>query len=219
MASRIRSISSSNIPLLQQHTRETRMASQPGAGSAYFAHMTPLQHSIFAKSRKTHLLRCSCRRPAPRLLRDCFTQPYAGCFILGDKNPVSARPICKCINRHPKERHQKTTVDCQSPCHAAAVRPMSAPVRLVPLRLQWPEPPVRTVQHVAQKWQRKTPRAQKWAGGRKKKRDCAERVQETERERDAMKRGLDGGAATAVARGRESARRMRHWCGVERDGG
>ena len=54
------------------------------------------------------------------------------------------------MNRHPKERHQKTTVDCQTPCHAAAVRPMSAPVRLVPLRLQWPEPPVRTVQHVAQ---------------------------------------------------------------------
>ncbi len=28
---------------------------------------------------------------------------------------------------------------------------MSAPVRLVPLRLQWPEPPVRTVQHVRAK--------------------------------------------------------------------
>ena len=104
---------------------------------------------------------------------------------------------------------------------AAAVRPMSAPVRLVPLRIQWPEPPVRTVQHVAQEGRgRDTASPEVGRGGeRKKKTDCAERVQgERPREGDAIRRGLDGEAVPAVARGRESGRRMRRWCGVERDG-
>ena len=127
------------------------------------------------------------------------------------------------MNRHPKERHQKTTVDCQTPCHAAAVRPISAPVRLVPLRLQWPEPPVRTVQHVAQEGRERHREPRGGKGREKEKRDCAERVQrektDSERKRDAIKRGLDGEAAPAVARGRGFGRRMRRWCGVERGGG
>ena len=70
-----------------------------------------------------------------------------------------------------------------------------------------------------------TPRAQRWEGAereRKEKTDCAERVQrektQKDTERDAIRRGLDGEAVPAVARGRESERRMRRWCGVERDG-
>lgn len=42
---------------------------------------------------------------------------------------------------------------------------------------------------------------------------------EKQRKRDAIKRGLDGEAAPAVARDRGFGRRMRRWCEVERDGG
>ena len=109
---------------------------------------------------------------------------------------------------------------------AAAVRPMSAPVRLVPLRIQWPEPPVRTVQHVAQKGRERHREPRGGKGRRKKEKDrlrraCAKREdpeRQRERERDAIRRGLDGEAVPAVARGRESGWRMRRWCGVERDG-
>ena len=50
------------------------------------------------------------------------------------------------------------------------------------------------------------------------RRACAKGKTQRERERDAIRRGLDGEAVPAVARGCESERRMRRWCGAERDG-
>ena len=95
-------------------------------------------------------------------------------------------------------------------------------VSLVPLRIQWPEPPVRTVQHVAQEGRERHREPRGGKGRRKRKRQTAQSVckgKDPEREEgDAIRRGLDGEAVPAVARGRESGRRMRRWCGVERDG-
>ena len=72
---------------------------------------------------------------------------------------------------------------------------MSAPVRLVPLRIRWPEPPVRTVQHVAQEGRERHREPRGGKGRRKKEKiQTAQSVckgKDSERERGAIRRDLD----------------------------